>query len=150
MSEKSQTMQQLLFVSRSCIDPAIAGLIVSQIVSAAQKRNAQLGVTGSLIYTGECFAEVLEGPQTAISDLMASINRDPRHRSISVLRQSQLKERKFTNWSMAYHGTSNYISNYVTRLMQPASQSVQLKQINELMMLISLFSSVKLSSIPPP
>ncbi len=108
------------------------------------------GITGSLIYTGECFAEVLEGPKKAISDLMASIKRDRRHRSIAVLRQSQLQERKFTNWGMAYDGPSNYISNYVTRLMQPAPQSAQSKQIDELMTLISLFSSVKLPSIPIP
>ncbi len=141
-------MQQLLFVSISCIHPAIAGLIISELVSQAEKKNAYLEVTGALIFTGTNFAQVLEGPTNAIGDLMALIRRDPRHRSVAILHQSSLVERKFGNWSMAYHGPSTYVSRYVTRLMQPATLSLQSKQIEELMTLISLFSSSQSSSIP--
>ena len=52
-------MQRLLYVSESRIDEADAQSVVSQIVAHAQLKNAQLGLTGALIFTGEHFAQVL-------------------------------------------------------------------------------------------
>ena len=46
------------------------------IVAVARSRNAALGVTGAFIETATAFAQILEGTQTALDELMDSIDRD--------------------------------------------------------------------------
>ena len=74
------------------------------LVSAARARNADLGVTGYLVYDGTGFAQLLEGPAESIDALWKSISRDPRHRDLSVVVHEDSTLRCFGGWSM---GASN-------------------------------------------
>lgn len=78
-------MASLLYVTRSVIAPDDTATAVRAIVAVAQSRNADLNVTGALLFTGSHFAQILEGKAEAIGLLLASIRRDPRHRDIVVV-----------------------------------------------------------------
>ena len=54
-----------------------------------------LGVTSALYSDGETFFHVIEGEEAILAQLMSSILRDPRHRSIEILDQIDLSERMF-------------------------------------------------------
>ena len=118
-------MQRLLYVSDSRIEAADVQSAVLQIVVNAQVKNIELGITGALIFTGEHFAQVLEGPQEAIDTLMAYINADPRHGNLVVVDRSSITRRRFPDWQMAYQGPSPFVSRHVARLMHATSQSEQ-------------------------
>lgn len=68
---------------------------VQQILQTAAERNSTLGVTSALYSDGETFFHVIEGEEPVLAQLMSSILRDPRHRSIEILDQIDLCERMF-------------------------------------------------------
>jgi hypothetical protein len=116
-------MQRLLYVSESRLAEADAQSMVSQIVAHAQINNALSGITGALIFTGQHFAQVLEGPEDAINTVMAYIHTDTRHGNIMVVDKSPITRRLFADWQMAYQGPSQFVSRHVTRLLHAISQS---------------------------
>ena len=110
-------MQRLLYVSESCIYKSDEEATVSKIVSHAQTKNDELSVTGALLFTGQHFAQVLEGPTESVQVLMDWITNDPRHRIIKVVDTSPITCRQFSDWQMAYQGPSQYVSRHVARLL---------------------------------
>lgn len=116
-------MQRLLYVSESRIKEADAQAVVSQIVAHAQVKNARHGLTGALIFTGEHFAQVLEGCQEAIDTVMTYIMTDPRHGAVTIVDRSAVSARIFAQWQMAYQAPSQFVSRHVTRLLHATSQS---------------------------
>ena len=111
-------MERLLYVSNSKIKEAEVDAVVSHIVTKAEEWNVDHNLTGALIFTGTHFAQVLEGRQKDIDEVMVIIRNDPRHGSISVINRSPITERQFPCWAMAYQGPSQFVSRHVTRLLQ--------------------------------
>jgi hypothetical protein len=101
----------LLYISDSMVEGAASADAVTRIVEVSRPRNARLAVTGALIFAESHFAQMLEGPQAAVEELMASIRRDPRHRNVRVLREGPVPERRFTRWSLAYYGPSTLLGD---------------------------------------
>ncbi|HEX9955551.1 MAG TPA: BLUF domain-containing protein [Allosphingosinicella sp.] len=110
-------MRTLLYVSESRIDFPREAYQVTDIVNVARARNSRLSVTGALIFTEQSFAQVLEGPAAAVGELMASIERDPRHHRLSVLIDPLAAGRRFSDWSMAYSGPSLYVERHIRPLL---------------------------------
>ena len=127
--------QSLLYVSRSLIDITNADKDLGDIIEVALARNTELKVTGALIYTGSEFAQILEGTEGALGELMASIHRDKRHTNVTVVYQEPINERKFSKWSMAYSGQATYVINHVRPLLvrHDADKSEGVKQLIRLM-----------------
>ena len=73
---------------------------IGPLAEAASRRNAQRGLTGALLFTGGCFAQVLEGPADALQAMMARIEADPRHTDVRRLIDAPLEARRFGAWSM--------------------------------------------------
>lgn len=132
-------MQRLLYVSKSLIEPSDAGKVVLQIVKHAEVKNAQLNVTGALIFTGQHFAQVFEGSPEAISTLMAHICDDPRHTNIVVAYKSTITGRQFFQWRMAYNGPTPFVSRQVTRLLETTSHPDAQRAAERLIYLASEF-----------
>lgn len=116
-------MQRLLYISESFITQAEANATAAEIVMSSRIRNKQFDVTGALIFTHHHFAQVLEGPPDALTKVMASIQRDQRHRNIVVIDTSSITHRQFSDLQMAYEGPSQFVSRHVTRLLQTTSYS---------------------------
>ena len=118
-------MERLLYVSKSKIKVTDVHAVVSHIVAKAAEWNVDHNLTGALIFTGTHFAQVLEGCQKDIDEVMVIIRNDPRHGSISVIDRSPISERQFPRWAMAYQGPSQFVSRHVTRLLHATSGSEQ-------------------------
>lgn len=107
-------LSMLLYVSESLILPRNTGTELAMIVDHSTRRNSALGITGSLVFTGAHFAQVLEGPPENLQALMASIQRDPRHTNIFVCLNDRISTRQFAKWALAYAGPAQYIARQVT------------------------------------
>lgn len=111
------SLQSVLYVSSSTLRPDVADDAVREIVAVSRANNPVQGLTGALMFTGEYFAQVLEGPAPAVDRLMERIARDTRHGAITVIARQAISARRFSQWSMAYSGRSQFVTRYITRLL---------------------------------
>ena len=89
----------LLYVSDAT---ASAGAIAS-IARQSRMRNRREDITGLLIFDGACFAQLVEGPKTALVSLVERLEVDPRHVCMEVLSFSHSGiKRRFPNWLLGY------------------------------------------------
>ncbi len=109
-----------LYVSRSQIEVAAIPSEIEQIVSTSRGRNATLDVTGALIFARGRFSQYLEGPETSVAALRASIERDDRHTDIVTLPTKPTAVRLFEGWSLAYAGEASYMSRAMERTLVDA------------------------------
>ena len=97
----SQEFWRVLYVSEALVDPCGDG--PRNIIDVSTVRNASLGVTGVLCFSGDHFAQLLEGPPGALDVLMGAIRRDARHR---ILREwspeTAMEPRWYPGWAMGY------------------------------------------------
>ena len=109
--------KSIFYVSQKTVAWPDDGPDVDAITAVAMSRNASLAVTGALISTDHYFAQILEGPEAAVDDVMLSILRDPRHRSVKVLAEGEYEDRWFAQWSLAFAGRSSRVSHLFEPLL---------------------------------
>lgn len=99
----STDLFRLVYCSRNAIadqqgDPASE---VAGILAASRANNARDGVTGALLYSEGCFAQVLEGGLDAVERTFERIQCDPRHADVVMLQAARADGRLFGVWDMA-------------------------------------------------
>jgi hypothetical protein len=91
-------LQQVIYTSIA--SPLLDGGEIFKIVSDAAQKNRRLEITGMLVIVQGRFFQAIEGPPQNIDKLLNSLNNDPRHHSVRVLRRNSIELRQFPNWSM--------------------------------------------------
>ena len=91
-------LYQLVYISQATkpFDDESLDALLTQ----AKENNAKRQITGSLIYNGGLFLQVLEGEQEDIERLFNKIASDPRHFKVRRLYFEPAKRRLFSKWSM--------------------------------------------------
>jgi hypothetical protein len=79
---------------------------ILEILTRSRRKNERLGITGLLLYRDGNFLQILEGPAAAVEELLDKIERDSRHRGMILLSRSNIEERQFSDWHMAYRRMS--------------------------------------------
>ena len=125
-SGKRVIFRSSMYVSRRALATLNSERAVGEIVAAARKRNATLGITGGLVCTRTHFAQLLEGPPAAVDALMHMIETDPRHAEVTILDVSLVAQRQVANWSMAYNGDSTYVARQIEALLLDPDNSAPL------------------------
>jgi len=108
---------QIFYVSRAAA--AFDHASIESILKAAHGRNAGLGITGCLLFSGHCFAQVLEAPQAAVRALARRIAADPRHSGVRFLAESHRDRREYADWTMGYLHDVSLEDDLETLLMIP-------------------------------
>lgn len=92
----------------------------------ARKSNANIGVTGMLLYVEGSFFQVLEGERAKVDTLYAKISGDARHHQVMKLIEEDIAERCFNDWSMGYAQVTREelasipgMSDFLTRQASP-------------------------------
>jgi hypothetical protein len=86
----------------SVLTPGESPHAVSDILAQARRGNAELRVTGLLIFDGLHFLQYLEGPHDPVQWLMARITADPRHTGLHVIHQGELAARRCSRFEMGF------------------------------------------------
>ncbi len=73
---------------------------VRDLHATCQRNNEKQGLTGLLLFTGGHFAQLLEGPEDTLSQLMWRIAQDPRHAAMRKLFAKPAASRSVKQWSM--------------------------------------------------
>jgi hypothetical protein len=97
-------LEQISYFSRSLIRGPrwFVEAEIGRLLAVVRERNAYFGVTGSLLFSGGCFAQILEGPMHSVELIYRAIERDPRHTDVTLLFRKRVAERAFPDWSMRY------------------------------------------------
>ena len=122
---------QLFYVSRAT--SAFDDGQIQSLVHASRQRNARLGVTACLLYSGHCFAQVLEGSRPVVSALARSIAADPRHVGVRVLAEGQRDERDYADWALGYLFDLTLEDDLETLLMIPERSPAVIADVMERM-----------------
>jgi len=73
---------------------------MSDILSEARPRNAELGVTGVLTAVDGNFLQIIEGQDSGIETLLTMLARDRRHADLVILDRRIVTARAFGDWEM--------------------------------------------------
>jgi len=95
-----KTMVRLVYASRMA--SGVAHHELNDIMQTSRKNNEERGITGALCYAPLGFLQCLEGPSDAINELYGNIIRDDRHVDVTLLAYSDIHQRRFAKWAMAY------------------------------------------------
>ena len=99
-------LYRVLYCSRNRIagDVAAVAAQITTILAASRENNARAGITGGLLFSMGCFAQVLEGLPEAVEATFERIQCDDRHDDVILLEAGPITERAFPDWSMAFTG----------------------------------------------
>ena len=100
-------LYHVVYCSRNRIPgtPDAVSESIGGILAKSRENNNRDQVTGGLLFSDGCFAQVLEGPMNAVMAAFERIQCDERHGEIVVLQSGPIAERHFSGWSMAFAGT---------------------------------------------
>lgn len=93
-------MLSVIYVSVA--DPKLATDDIASLVDDAQRSNTRDELTGALIYNGQNFMQLLEGPVAKAEACLARIRADRRHNGLIEIRRRRINEREFADFSMLY------------------------------------------------
>ena len=100
---------RVLYCSRNLVPGNAEALAahVRSILEVSRRNNARDGITGGLLFSADCFAQVLEGPSDAVERTFERIQCDERHSDVTVLDSGPINTRDFPAWSMAFSGAAS-------------------------------------------
>jgi len=75
---------------------------VDDVLSWSRPNNDRLGISGMLLFKGGNLMQVLEGEESTVRELYATISADPRHKGIITILDGYHETRQFPGWSMAF------------------------------------------------
>ena len=97
-----------------------------ELLTVARSANAELSVTGLLLYREGCFYQVLEGDEFAVNKTFHNIEQDPRHQDVRVLFKGESQSREFAEWQMGFLNLNDVdadqlsgFSDFLNREAQP-------------------------------
>ena len=93
-------MHQIIYLSQTKERMSEAEL--NGILETARKNNQARGVTGMLLYAGNTFLQVLEGPRLIVEEMYDKIFMDERHARVRLLKAHDVAAREFDDWSMGF------------------------------------------------
>ena len=97
----SPAVFRLIYRSHCLITPEDRREGLGEIFTTARRKNKSLGITGALVVAHDSFVQALEGEETVVRELYATIAQDPRHRDVALIEEEVVGERTFGRWAMA-------------------------------------------------
>ena len=93
-------MIQLIYISSTTNKPSESELLY--LLEQARSRNLRKHITGMLLYSNNTYLQLLEGEPKDVLELYDAILKDPRNEGHVLLRESEILNRDFPDWSMGF------------------------------------------------
>lgn len=87
----------------SIAKPGLTEKDIKDIMEVSSRNNAELGITGCLLYHKDFFLQILEGEENKVLDLFDKIKYDDRNDQVTLLSTDHTDSRIFKEWAMAYY-----------------------------------------------
>jgi len=113
---------------------------LQEILRQTRSKNGELGITGLLLHAQVHFFQVLEGPESTVRDLYATIRDDPRHTDVRAVHSTSVAERTFPEWKMALENLATVAGEEgVSSFLQTGDLAVESSPMNGLLKAIDRF-----------
>ena len=93
-------LSHCLYLSR--FSGTIGDTGLRDLLKQARENNRSRAVTGALLFDGERFVQLVEGPPGVIADLAARLRVDPRHHGFTLLGDGPVALRRHRRWTAGY------------------------------------------------
>lgn len=97
----TETIFRIVYCSRATADGPVEPPELARILATSRRNNADVNVTGALLYNRGFFVQLLEGSFDAVQSVFERIQADPRHDAVVVLQAETVESRIFAEWAMA-------------------------------------------------
>lgn len=121
----------LVYVSKAAQTMTEQDLL--DLMATSRTSNAVAGITGLLLCNSNGFLQMLEGPRDAVESLYASIERDPRHDEVTLVRVREQRDREFPDWSMAFGAVDQGPVRITTGAVDPNPTDVEAAFVRDLL-----------------
>ena len=103
----TENLHRLVYYSRNRVTGGVGALreAITEILEVSRRNNAEVNITGALMFNAGCFGQVLEGRREVIESTFERIQRDVRHGDVSLLAFEPIAARSFGAWSMGFVGS---------------------------------------------
>lgn len=99
-------MFELAYTSRA--SEMMTDLQLESLLNQATRFNQLNDITGLLLYNDGIFFQLLEGEESTIKELYASIKQDFRHYDVRKIYDQPLTQRHYADWSMKFFNVSSH------------------------------------------
>lgn len=123
----------LTYISQCAIPASITAEEIAGLVALSRVRNVAAGVTGCLVFTGSHFAQMLEGPENQVRQLMANIEEDPRHDRIEIVDIDTRDARRCEDWALGYSGPSRFVQRVLQRSLEERNSNRARRDLSDLL-----------------
>ena len=95
-------LSRLIYVSENQLDRESGSVLkqVSAVLSASNRNNKRIGLTGALVFDDMYFLQILEGERRPVWETFERIKEDERHSRVLLVELRDTPERIFGNWWM--------------------------------------------------
>ncbi len=115
------SLWKISYTSIAALPEETTNAVALAISALSAQHNALHGITGVLtLYKGQ-FAQVIEGPETALRLLMARIIADLRHHTVVNLFDGPIAKRRYADWSMAFRDPKAFIADQLDEVLEQTS-----------------------------
>nr|WP_305888625.1 EAL domain-containing protein [Methylomonas sp. SURF-2] len=113
INAKQQALEPPLFflIYHSQASSELAGDQVPELLEQTRRSNLRRGITGCLLHQDGYFMQYLEGNRQNVLDLLAHIQKDPRHRNLEIIMQGNEYHRVFPEWSMGFREVGHHLNH---------------------------------------
>ena len=108
----------LIYIGRRPSERIIPKAEMDELIAEWRARHAGLHVRGALLVTSRHVAQVLEGPEESVDQLMADAYRELHHDNITVIERKPIDGYRFTEWCFAYWGSASYMDQKIAIVME--------------------------------
>jgi acylphosphatase len=114
---------------------------LTALLKQSQQKNAELEITGILLYRDGDVMQLLEGPEEAVKKLAKTIYADQRHTGIIQLLERQISQREFPDWSMEFQNLSTLRVRQLAEFMNDQSGTLtsETKHLSPILRLLANF-----------
>lgn len=96
------TYTRLVYASTSTSKPADIRADLSNIISSAQRFNAQHHICGVLYYGNGFYFQCVEGSRADVANLYERLLKDSRHKDVNLLKLEDIPAPCFDSWQLKY------------------------------------------------
>jgi hypothetical protein len=133
------SLHQLVYISKAT--KIFDSNSLFKILEAAKNNNSHQDITGSLLYDGGRFIQILEGEKDTITSLYEKISKDPRHSNVKILYLEEASIRLFPNWSMSTLNLQVDKPKNLSELKKILGQIDEKKKLGSTPLVIKLFKA---------
>ena len=73
-----------------------------KLLKECRTNNGAKNITGILLYANGTFFQVLEGDEATVNSIYEIIEKDKRHKDVTIIEREKITERAFPYWSMGF------------------------------------------------